>query len=294
MAITGLDCCITGASENFIYFKAHGNAFYGSAYAHFYSSWPASGQPGPAPDLRGTNYAFDTTTGGELSSWTLPFINPPPGKKTYLGNFMHNPIQNNGAAYFCDRIWQSSGLPISGQAGGTRFQINSSTFPARDASGTSNGENYMVGIEYLDYSVGASNNKANGPYFRYTNSEGIANRTGVISQLGFYSQQTMQRGMFMPAALQFPDIGVRSIEEVWFSGAFTITHQGSGSIVVFRPICISYPVRSSSIAKTTHSVIERPKIELYSGTTPFYISMDQSAIQATTGRAIGSFHYIVT
>lgn len=297
MAITGLNCCITGATQNFFVYKVIYNPYTVANY--FYSSWYQPGVPSQAIlDTRYSGYTFDTTTGGDLQYQTIPFVQPPPGKNTYLGPTSLQPLNGNATVYFCDRIWQSSGLPISGQSGGPRYQLNTPVWPARDFTGGSNGLDYMVGFEILDNSDGPSNNKGNGPFFTYTNTDGVSNRTGVFQIMVFHSQQYARRGHFHVSTLQHGDRGVKSIQEVWFSGAWQIAHQGSGQIVVYRPIDVCEyitPSDNGTPRGSSNSVIAKTKPILYSGTTPFLIACPKDTPTANqTGFLFGQYNYIVT
>lgn len=105
----------------------------------------------------------------------------------------------------CDRLWQNSGITSTTTTAQT---VNSVTFPARDSSGTTNGEGILVGIEV---STATKNGSAiTNTTMSYTNSAGTGSRTATITSF----PATATLGTFVPFELAAGDTGIRSIQSL--------------------------------------------------------------------------------
>jgi hypothetical protein len=177
-----------------------------------------AGQPGaavaPSPGLAG---AALTTYAGQI-----PWTNPTGGLNSYLARLQfQSGVVGTLAIY--DRLWHNSGLSLTIATAQT---INSAAFPARDADGSTNGNQVLVGLE-VSTATGAGT-----PTFSmtYTNSAGTASRvgTGVIAGVA-----TSAIGAFYPMALAAGDQGVRSIQDFTLSATWT---SGAAHLVAYREI----------------------------------------------------------
>jgi hypothetical protein len=296
MAITNLDSCITGSTSSIFFFKNYRSTGSNDQYG-IVSSWRMSGIPSNAPSIPcgASGYFFDTATGGELPYWTFPFVQPTENKSTYMG-ICHGPGLVSYAYTVCDRIWQSQEFPLTGA---DRFVVGHPTgsyvFPPRDETGGSNGLGLLMGLEITNPPRSLTGlNKGDGPWVRYTNSDGLSLRTGMSSSnvngsISFNNNFAFHS--FIPLGRSFGDQGIRSIQEIWPSGVF-YTNMGptSGVIVVYR-IIETYQAPEVAIYYQGPSILDAPRTQLYSGTTPFIIFGGQGT---STGYFFGNMYYIHT
>ena len=187
-------------------------AFTGEAANEWHSTFYVAGKPGPAvapsPGLAG---AALTSYAGQI-----PFPAPAASKNVYLAGLDFTAGSGCGAMMLLDRLWHNSGIVVTTTTGQT---INSTTWPARDANGSTNGVGVGVGIEV---STATTNGAAvTNTTMSYTNSDGVAGRTGSIVSF----PATAVAGTFVPFVLQAGDVGVRSIQTVTLG-----TSYGAGAI----------------------------------------------------------------
>jgi hypothetical protein len=298
MAITGLNCCITGALESKFFFKNfyQTNKTVGQSVFCHMSSWYSSGSPSPFITDYNSDYIFNTTTGGILPFCGLPFDQPEPNKKLYLG-YINIINENDGviqtAAVF-DRIWQSSGIALTGQ----NINIITPSLPARDEFNTNSGHGYMISLELTEDSpaLPAINKTDSGPRFIYTNSFGQSSRTGYFttSQVSNIQSNNMIKGMTFVGKLWPGDIGVRSVELYSNTGGFGATFTGTGVLVISRYIDTIDDANRGTSATTPRSAptIIGGKREMFSGSTPYFIVQGFGAFQS--GRVLGNISYIST
>lgn len=294
MPITGIESCITGALDskffmkNYIYSSLSAGA--GNNSYMFFSTWQATGVPSPFPDIPLIGYTFDTTTGGILPDCGIPFDQPEPNKKLYLGyvNLFERTLSVRGAIIFCDRIWQSQQIAVTGR----NITFSSPTWPARDANQSSSGEGFLVGLELTQNAFPVpGGNLGDGVVFTYTNSKNNANRTGVFRHHSFnVANNFLHRNTFFTCTLSPGDTGIKSIDSYSNSGLFAATYTGSGMLAVYRPIdYIDFGGSVNGYNKYNRSIIG-PKYELYSGTTPFLLVAPFAA--TATGKYFGMVSYI--
>jgi hypothetical protein len=296
MPITSLDSCISGATSNIFFFQNYRSTGSSDGYV-LHSSWRMSGVPSHAPLITcsQSGYFFDTTTGGDMPYWTFPFVQPTGDKKTYMG-ICHGAGSNSYTYNFCDRIWQSQEFPLTGTG---RYIVDHPTgsyvFPSRDDTGGNSGVGLLMALELTSRPIALTGaNKGNGPFVRYTNSDGVSLRTGscdstVNSIINLNNAFNFHS--FIPLKRQNQDIGIRSIQEIWPSGVFP-TNLGptSGVIVVYRLI-ETFQMPEQAIFYQGPSILDAPRTELYRGTTPFVVF---STLGVSTGYAFGNLYYIHT
>lgn len=214
MAITTLDGVIAGMQYPRSFAKAVTPTLVaGRPHSLFY----LAGYPGtavvPTPGLTG---AALTTYGGQI-----PFTNPVSGN-SYLARLQGQSTQA-GTLILCDRLWHNSGLVMTVATSQT---INSVTFPARDADGTTNGNGVLIGLEVYTATGAGVPTQTIG----YTNQAGTAGKTAVGILTGVASSAV---GAFYPIGLAAGDTGVRSVQTFTFSATWT---SGSAGLVAYREL----------------------------------------------------------
>lgn len=216
MAITTLDGAIAGMQPPRGFVKAsQGNSVSGKPQSY----WGVAGIPGPG--------SYDATLNGavidgSLASGGIPRSNPGGGAAAYLARLA---MQSNlgCVVMLCDRLW-SNQLAVNS----TGLQsITTPTWPARDVNGSTNGDGVFLALET---STAAS---ATAPIITvsYTNQSGTSGR---ISQwIDWPTATATIAGQFFRIGLQSPDLGVRSVQSVSFSPAWT---SGTLNLVAYRTI----------------------------------------------------------
>lgn len=214
MAITTLDGVLAGMLPPVTFAKAATPTLVaGRPHSLFYLAGMPGAAAAPTPGLSG---AALTSYAGQL-----PFSNPPSGN-SYLARLQAQ-ATIAGTLILADRLWHNSGLSLTSTTAQT---INSVAWPARDANGTSNGEQVMIGLE-VTTATGAGT-----PTFTmsYTNQDGVAGKTGTGILTGV---ATSAIGAFYPMGLAAGDRGVRSIQTFTLSATWT---SGAASLVAYREL----------------------------------------------------------
>lgn len=215
MAITTLDGVLAGARPPVTFTKAATPTLVaGRPHSLFYLAGMPGAAVAPTPGLAG---AALTSYAGQL-----PFSNPTSGQYSYLARFQAQ-ATIAGALILADRLWHNSGLSLTSTAAQT---INSVAWPDRDAKGTSNGEQVLIGLE-VTTATGAGT-----PTFTmsYTNQDGVSGRTGTGILAGV---ATSAIGAFYPMGLAAGDTGVRSVQTFTLSATWT---SGAASLVAYREL----------------------------------------------------------
>lgn len=177
---------------------------------------------------------INSTIGGAVLAKTtagaLPFENFNPGqsaKLSYMSLFSDVP----SIFLFIDILWQCSVT-----SAGTVFDItstatqtiNSVAWPPRDDNGSINGEGvYIAVISRGGWSAGTVTFSIN-----YTNSKGVANRTGLDPS---YANNPIN-ARYEPFSLQAGDTGVRSVQTLTLTS--TTATFGTFYLIAFRPIAL--------------------------------------------------------
>jgi hypothetical protein len=229
------------------------------------SMWYASGYPpaasAPTPGINGITLSAPVF--GQI-----PFTNPASGN-TYLAKLQSATSSgtsttgpNNGLLILADRLWHNSGVNVSIS---TTQLISTSTWPARDMYGATNGTGVYIGIE-VSSAMGASSPTIE---LSYTNSEGTAGRTGTLIVA---TNNSSPAGQFYPIGLQAGDVGVRSVQ--WFRNVTTWT-SGVLHLVAYRPIATN-DVRQAGTAASIDA-ISGGFPRLYDNSVPFFINIQAGA-----------------
>lgn len=218
------------------------------------SLWGLSGNPGAG--------AFDTTLAGVALSSTsaqvlgqIDFRNPAGGLNTYIAR-LQAAATVAGTLVLADRLWHNGGFTITSNTSQT---VNSAAFPARDNTGTTNGEGVILGLE-ISAAAGAA---APTITVGYTNSANTAGRTATNS---FPTANSPTAGAFFPIGLQAGDIGVRSVQSLTLSASWV---SGTMNLVAYRPI-VALELTSSFVPNAVDALTSGfPR--LFDGSVPFLI-----------------------
>jgi hypothetical protein len=266
MAITTLDGALAGMQYPREIIKvATPTLVTGRPHSLFY----LAGQPGaasaPTPGMSGealTSYAGQ-----------IPFSNPVSGN-SYLARLVAQITVQGGQIILCDRLWHNSGIVITSTGAQT---INSVAFPARDATGTINGVQVLIGVEVS----GATG--AGAPTFTmvYTNPSDVGSKTGLGILTGVASSAI---GAFYPIGLAAGDVGVKSIQTFTLGASWT---SGVIHLVAYR-ILARLDLTASNLPSAIDALTSG-FTRLYDNTVPFVL-----LIPASTTASVVTGHVIWT
>jgi hypothetical protein len=184
----------------------------------------------------------------------IPFTNPAAGQNTYLARFSAN-VQVSGTLFLCDRLWHNSGIGVTTT---TPQTINSVTFPARDVSGSTSGNNVFIGAEVTTVMGGPT------PVWTitYTNSAGVQSRSAVTATLA----ASMAAGSFIPLPMQSGDTGVMNVQTFQIS----ITHTSGAFALVGYRIIARVDITTNNLGNAI-DFISSGMPRLYDNTVPFFL-----------------------
>lgn len=220
MAINSLDTLIAGFEPPIFFQKGPTGS---TAPGRAVSSWPLAGFPGAG--------SYSTSLAGEVcnsaSLGSIKFVNPTGGEEAYLAKgAVQLSTGTSGSIVFCDRLWHNGGI----NATSTSVQsFTSTTWPARDINGSTNGEGVYLALEVSSITGSGT------PVItvEYTNSDGT---TGRSANTNYSTSSSSPAGTFYAIALQDGDKGVRSVQSVKLSSTWT---SGTINLVAYRPIAIT-------------------------------------------------------
>jgi hypothetical protein len=256
MAITSLDGALAGMQMPEEIFKVGAATVAGRFYSPFYVAGRPGAATAPSPGIAGASL---TTYTGQI-----PFTNPPGGSNAYLGRFSAS-VGATGTLFLCDRLWHNSGINVTLA---TLQTIGSTTWPARDSNGSTNGENIFIGAE-VSTVMGAGT-----PTWTmvYTNSAGVTGRTTTTAA----QTATMAVGSFIPIQLAAGDTGVRSIQS-WTQSA-TMT-SGVYHLVAYR-VLARLEVTTANVGNAIDCLTSGfPR--MFSNTVPFLLWLPSSTTAPT-------------
>ena len=131
-----------------------------------------------------------------------------------------------GMFILADVLWVNTGIAVTTTTAQT---ITQPTLPARDNLGTTNG--YGVGAGLLVTTATTNAAVINNITLQYTNSNGVAGRTGTMSY-----PATAVIGTFVPFQLAQGDVGIRSIQSITLGTTLTA---GAVSLICFNFLATS-------------------------------------------------------
>lgn len=250
MTITTLDGAIAGMQWP----RAFGKAVTPTMVAgRPQSLWGLGGLPGAG--------AFDATLAGVALSSTsaqvagqLDFRDPGAGN-TNLAR-LQAAATIPGTLLLCDRLWHNGGFTITSATAQT---VTSAALPARDNTGTTNGEGVLLGLE-ISAAAGAA---APTITVGYTNSANTASRTATNYVA---TNNSPAAGSFYPIGLQAGDIGVRSIQTLTLSTSWL---SGTMNLVAYRPLA----ALELTAANTPNAIdaLTSGFTRMFNGTVPFLL-----------------------
>lgn len=256
MAITTLAGAESGIQYPYYFNKAGTTATSGYPRDYLYNTGFPAAASAPSPGIAG---AALTTYAGQI-----PFKNPASGN-TYLARLtamMDAPVVAGWVLTLADRLWHNSSIVINNTTSQT---INSVTWPARDITQSINGDGVYIGVE-VSAATGA---QAAVLSLNYTNSASTAGKIGTFVIPPAATAQPV--GTFLPIGLAAGDTGVKSIQTLTFTTAWTT---GTIHLVAYRPIA-SLVVRSGVSSAIDALTSGFPR--LWNDSVPFMYSLCSSS-----------------
>ena len=225
------------------------------------SGAPGAWSPG-TPGINGRN--TDGTTAADLGCITVG--NPTSGA-WYIRDF-NIAASQVGQFILADVLWVNTGLGVTTT---TAQAITQPTLPLRDNSGTSNGHGIGAGILVTTATTNAA--VISNITLQYTNSNGVAGRTGTISSF----PATAVIGTFVPFQLQAGDVGVRSIQSITLGTTLTA---GAISLIAFNFLGTS-PVTIANVGSIAFEKQLDLRIQNGHCLLPFWLASNTTATNLT-------------
>ena len=252
MPITSLDGALAGMKPPSFFSKAvSGTLVAARPFSPFYLAGVPGAAVAPTPGLAG---AALTSYAGQLQI-------PSASGNTHLARFSGVSSAQSGMLLLCDRLWHNSGFTITSTGAQT---VNSVAFPARDAAGTTNGDQVLLGVE-ISTATGAGTPTITA---NYTNQAGTASRTATNSVPTVASSA---QGTFYPIGLQAGDTGVRSVQSLTLSATWT---SGTMHLVAYR-VLASLELSAAGIPNAVDALTSgMPRC--YDGTVPVLLYIPQT------------------
>lgn len=222
---------------------------------------PGAWSPG-TPGINGRN--TDGTTAADLGCITVG--NPASGA-WYVRDF-NIAASQVGQFILADVLWVNTGLGVTTT---TAQAITQPTLPLRDNSGTSNGHGIGAGILVTTATTNAA--VISNITLQYTNSNGVAGRTGTISSF----PATAVAGTFVPFQLAAGDVGVRSIQSITLG---TTLGGGAISLIAFNFLG-TCPVTLANVGSIAFQKQLDLRIENGHCLLPFWLASSATAINLT-------------
>lgn len=249
------------------------------AAAYGYAPWKDAGGPGAyslgTPGVNGVvtdcSVVGTAGSGGALSLGAPLFTNATTGSLWLTS--VNLQAQAVGSYQLVDVLWYNTGLVVTTT---TAQAVVNPTLPARDANGTTNGEDVWFSI----LTTTANTNAAviNTSTFIYTDSDGNSPNTGTLFNLvGYMFPATPVIGTNTRFSLAAGDRGVRTLASVTLA-----TSLGAGAIsaVLYRPLATV----GISTANVPVVFVPPTSVRLYNGSCLAWIFVGGSG---TTAPAIG-------
>lgn len=252
MAITSVDLALAGMKPPSYITKALTGTMVGARpFSPFYLAGSPGAAVAPTPGLAGEAL---TSYGGQIPV-------PAASGNTHLARFSGVSSAQAGVLLLCDRLWHNSGVTITSTGAQT---VNSVAFPARDANGSTNGEQVLIGLE-VSAATGAGTPTLT---LSYTNQAGTAGKTGTNSVA---TVATSAVGTFYPIGLAAGDTGVRSIQTYTQSATWT---SGKVHLVAYR-VLASLELPAAGIPNAVDALTSgMPR--MYDGSVPFLLFIPQT------------------
>ena len=172
-----------------------------------------------------------------------------------------------GTFILADVLWVNSGLVVTTTTAQT---ITQPTLPARDNLGTTNGHGVGAGLLVTTATTNAA--VINNITLQYTNSNGVAGRTGTMSY-----PATAVIGTFVPFQLAQGDIGIRSIQSITLGTTLTA---GAISLIAFNFLG-TCPVTLANVGSIAFQKQLDLRIENGHCLLPFWLAANTTATNVT-------------
>ena len=224
------------------------------------SGAPGAWSPG-TPGINGRN--TDGTTAADLGCITVG--NPTSGA-WYVRDF-NIAASQAGMFILADVLWVNTGLVVTTT---TAQAITQPTLPLRDNLGTSNGHGVGAGLLVTTATTNAA--VINNITLQYTNSDGVAGRTGTMSY-----PATAVIGTFVPFQLQAGDVGIRSIQSITLGTTLTA---GAISLIAFNFLGTS-PVTIANVGSIAFQKQLDLRIQNGHCLLPFWLASNTTATNLT-------------
>ena len=252
MAITSVDLALAGMKPpSYISKAVTGTLVAARPFSPFYLAGVPGAAVAPTPGLSG---AALTTYAGQITV-------PAASGNTHLARFSGVSSAQAGVLLLCDRLWHNSGFTITSTGAQT---VNSVAFPARDADGTTNGNQVLLGVE-VSAATGAGTPTLT---VSYTNQAGTAGKTATNSVA---TVATSAAGTFYPISLAAGDTGVRSVQTYTQSATWT---SGTVHLVAYR-VLASLELSAAGIPNAVDALTSgMPR--MYDGSVPFLLFVPQT------------------
>ena len=221
---------------------------------------PGAWSPG-TPGINGRN--TDGTTAADLGCITVG--NPSSGA-WYIRDF-NIAASQVGQFILADVLWVNTGLVVTTT---TAQAITQPTLPLRDNSGSSNGHGIGAGLLVTTATTNAA--VINNITLQYTNSNGVAGRTGTMSY-----PATAVAGTFVPFQLAAGDVGVRSIQSITLGTTLTA---GAISLIAFNFLG-TCPVTLANVGSIAFQKQLDLRIENGHCLLPFWLASNTTATNLT-------------
>ena len=224
------------------------------------SGAPGAWSPG-TPGINGRN--TDGTTAGDLGCISA---GTPVSGVNYIRDIVTTASQA-GTFVLADVLWVNTGLVVTTT---TAQAITQPTLPLRDNLGTTNG--YGVGAGLLVTTATTNAAVINNITLQYTNSDGVAGRTGTMSY-----PATAVIGTFVPFQLAQGDVGIRSIQSITLGTTLTA---GAISLIAFNFLA-TVPITVANVG----SIAFQRKLDLKLNNghclLPFWLASNTTATNLT-------------
>lgn len=231
MAITSMDGLVAAMIRNPTMFGKDAGTAEAAGIPHTPWYQPGIVGAGSAPTGGLNGATFSGTVSGQI-----PVPAAVSGATSYLSRLSVVQAGNVGAVWLIDRLWGN--VPVVTTTGAQ--VITSPTWPARDASASTNGAGVLLALE-CSSATGNAGAITNTSVF-YTNSSGTAGRTATLASW----PATAVAGTFVPLSLQAGDTGVRSVTSVQLTTSYI---SGAIHLVAYRLIAdLATPVANVASA----------------------------------------------
>lgn len=270
MAITTIDGAISGFKPLAFFNKALSGTLVAGRQHSF---WPVAGIPS-AGDYDATLNGAVLSSSSSVPAGAIPHTDPS-GDLAYLGRFVGSATQTS-ILMLVDRLWQNQ-LTINSTGAQS---ITSPTWPARDDNGTTDGTGVLLAVEVS----AATSGTAAALTATYTNEAGTGSRTANFA--GIVPTSTAGAiGAWFPIGLMSGDRGVRSVQTIQFSTAWT---SGTINLVAYRILAmlqLAGPLVPDAIDPITGCL---PR--LYDGVVPFMVLVPSATTSTSIVGAVTETH----